>query len=321
MSETFIEVKDLEKTYTVGIRRKKFQAVKGISFEVHQGEIFAIVGPNGAGKTSTLKMLTGLIKPTGGSARIFGHPVTHVESRRRMGYLPEGPYFYEHLTVRELLHYYGALHGIARADLVNRTNELIERVGLTHAEKRPIRKFSKGMRQRAGLAQALINDPELVILDEPQSGLDPVGRKEVRDLIFDLKRQGKTVVLSSHILPDVEAVCDRVAVLHQGELKEIGTLHELTSERNASIEIFVRPMSAKALDQLKGLKLKETRGQILVLRFEGHVDLRETIEHLYQLGAEILSVTPQKENLEDVFLRDTGQKARSILNNAAGEEE
>lgn len=219
--------------------------------------------------------------------------------------MPEGPYFYEHLTARELLFYYGALFGMSKKALATRVDELIERVGLGHAHGRPIRKFSKGMRQRAGLAQALINDPELVILDEPQSGLDPVGRKEVRDLIFDLKRQGKTVILSSHILPDVEAVCDRVAVLHHGQLREVGTLHELTSEQNASIEILTRPMDPQSVDKLPHLKFQETRGQTLVLRFAGDADTRELIEALYALNAHIISVTPQKERLEDVFLRDT----------------
>lgn len=300
-----VELSDLKKTYITGIRRTRFDAVKGLTLSVEKGEIFAIVGPNGAGKTSTLKMITGLIKPTSGHVKVFGEPAGQAASRQRLGYLPEGPYFYEHLTARELLFYYGALFGMSKKVLTSRVDELIERVGLGHAHGRPIRKFSKGMRQRAGLAQALINDPELVILDEPQSGLDPVGRKDVRDLIFDLKRQGKTVILSSHILPDVEAVCDRVGVLHQGILREVGTLHELTSEQNASIEILTRPIAQEHIDTLPHLKLHETRGQTLVLRFEGNADTRKLIEALYAIDAHIISITPQKERLEDVFLRDT----------------
>lgn len=304
--EVTIEVRELGKTFKVGWRRREVTAVHSLSFEVLRGEIFAIVGPNGAGKTTTIKMLTGLIKPSRGSASIFGRPVEDVNSRRRIGYLPESPYFYEHLTAPELLYYYGALHGLGRAALGERVKELIELVGLGHAKGRPIRKFSKGMRQRAGLAQALINDPELVILDEPQSGLDPVGRKEVRDLIFDLKRQGKTVILSSHILPDVEAVCDRVAVLHKGQLQELGSMHELTSERTLHIEVLIRPMSEERLrEKLDKLELLEQRGDLLMLRFEGDASVRTITEQLYALDAELLSISPQHENLEDVFMRDT----------------
>lgn len=305
--ELTIEVNQLSKTFKVGWRRRTVAAVQGLSFEVKRGEIFALVGPNGAGKTTTIKMLTGLIKPTSGQAKIFGKPIEEVSSRRRIGYLPESPYFYEHLTAHELLYYYGALHGFSRGALKGRVEELIELVGLGHTKGRPIRKFSKGMRQRAGLAQALINDPELVILDEPQSGLDPVGRKEVRDLIFDLKRQGKTVILSSHILPDVEAVCDRVAVLHRGQLKELGSMHELTSERILHTEVLIRPLQQQQdkLAALTGLELVEQRGDLVVLRFNGEQPTREIIERLYTLDAEILSVTPQRENLEDIFLRDT----------------
>ena len=307
--EITIEVRQLSKTFKVGWRRREVQAVQALSFQVRRGEIFALVGPNGAGKTTTLKMLTGLISPTSGDASIFGRPVEDVHSRRRIGYLPEGPYFYEHLTAQELLSYYGALHGLTRAQVKARVGALIERVGLGHAAGRPIRKFSKGMRQRVGLAQALIHDPELVILDEPQSGLDPVGRKEVRDLIFDLKRQGKTVILSSHILPDVEAVSDRVAVLHQGRLRELGTMMELTSERVLHVEILVRPLEpeqqARLRQEAPSLELMERRGDLMMLRFEGAQALRPIIELLYALDVELLSVTPQRENLEDVFLRDT----------------
>jgi ABC-2 type transport system ATP-binding protein len=305
--EIILSVHDLAKTFHVGFWRKKVHAVRGVSFSVRRGEVFAIVGPNGAGKTTTLKMLTGLVHPDSGSASLFGAPTGGLEGRRRLGYLPENPYFYEHLSAPELLRYYGHLHGMDNATIDARSKTLIEQVGLGHAGDRPLRKFSKGMRQRAGLAQALINDPELVILDEPQSGLDPVGRKEVRDLIFDLKRRGKTVILSSHILPDVEAVCDRVAVFNEGLVREIGTLHELTSERTQYIEILVRHLRADdhAVRALGGLELAEPRGGVLLLRMAGDVDLRATLDALYDAGATIDSVTPHKESLEDVFIRDT----------------
>ena len=306
-NDIVLSVRDLQKTFYVGFWRKKVEAVKSIGFDVRRGEVFAIVGPNGAGKTTTLKMLTGLVKPDRGHATLFGHPAGALEGRRLMGYLPENPYFYDHLSAPELLGYYGRLHGLDSSTIATRTRELIARVGLEHAGNRPLRKFSKGMRQRAGIAQALINDPELVILDEPQSGLDPVGRKEVRDLIFDLKRQGKTIILSSHILPDVEAVCDSVAVFHKGEVRETGTLHELTSEKTIAVEFLVRGLEASdpAVQRIAHLRLAEQRGGVLLVRVDGAASVRDTIEALHAAGASIESVTPHKQNLEDIFLRDT----------------
>ena len=280
-------------------------AVNDISFEVRAGEIFGLIGPNGAGKTTTIKTLTGLIKPTEGQITIFGREVGHADSRRRIGYLPEGPYFYEHLTAHELLLFYGRLHGIDADVLRRRADELITTVGLDHARGRPIRKFSKGMRQRAGLAQALINDPEFVILDEPQTGLDPVGRKDVRELIFSLKRQGKTVLVCSHILPDVEAVADRVAVLHQGQLREVGTLHELTSQRVRFIEVLARGVDPEAPPAGLAPELVEQRGDLVLLHLPGDMPTARIFEILHGAGAEIVSLVPQRETLEDVFMRDT----------------
>ena len=304
-SPPIVEVKDLHKVYRVGIRRKKFVGVKGVSFEVYPGEIFGIVGPNGAGKTSTIKILTGLMKPTSGYARMFGEPVDDIESRRRLGYLPEGPYFYEHLEAPELLRYYGQLHGLDSATMDKRIPELIARVGLSHATDRPLKKFSKGMRQRAGLAQALINNPELVILDEPQSGLDPVGRKEVRDLIFELKQQGKTVIFSSHILPDVEAVCDRVALFHKGEIKEIGSLDELMSRRTKGFEVITSGLKEDDLRQLTGLQHTAQRGELWELEFGADLDMAQAINEIVKSGGNIQSIRPLRDNLEQVFLRDT----------------
>lgn len=302
--DAVVEIRDLKKSFRVGLRRRLVEAVKGISFAVKPGELFGIVGPNGAGKTTTIKIITGLMQPTSGEAFMFGKSVRDIESRRRMGYLPESPYFYEHLTTEELLHYYGSLLGMSGEQIAARSAELIRQVGLEHARGRPLKRFSKGMRQRAGIAQALIHDPELVILDEPQSGLDPFGRKEVRDLLFELKRAGKTVILSSHILPDVEAVCDRVAVIHKGELKEIGTLHELTSERVEAIEIMVRRLAADALPAEVGALSVETRGDLLLVRVRGDADLEGVLGRIWEAGGEVSSVVPQRESLEDVFMRD-----------------
>lgn len=303
--DVLIDVKNLEKTYTVGLRRRKVHAVRGISFQVKRGEIFGIVGPNGAGKTSTIKIITGLMRQTAGEAYLFGHPVDEVASRRNLGYLPEGPYFYEHLKVEELLLYYAQLHGISRAVARKRADELIERVGLDHARGRPLKKFSKGMRQRAGLAQALINDPELVILDEPQSGLDPIGRKEVRDLIFDLKQRGKTVVFSSHILPDVEAVCDRVALFHLGELMQLGALHDVMNQNITAVEVLVSGLDETRLPKLERLIDVQRRASFMLLNMSPDFDRPSTVAAIHDAGGSVVSMTPQREDLEQVFIRDT----------------
>ncbi len=304
--DLLVEVKDLHKTYVVGLRRKKFHAVRGLSFSVKRGEVFGIVGPNGAGKTSTIKILTGLMKASSGEAKLFGMSTRSIESRRKLGYLPEGPYFYEHLKVKELLTYYGQLHGLDHQTLNQRIPELIERVGLSHATDRPLKKFSKGMRQRAGLAQALINDPELVILDEPQSGLDPIGRREVRDLIFDLKQRGKTVVFSSHILPDVEAVCDRVALFNKGKIIEEGLLDDLLGKRTHSYEVLVANLKdISSLMTLKGYIDHSLRGELYEVRFDLDYDLAQVADEVNQRGGTIQSVQPLREDLEQIFIRDT----------------
>ncbi|AWV91457.1 ABC transporter ATP-binding protein [Bradymonas sediminis] len=300
-----LKAQNLQKTFRIGFWRKKVEAVRDVSFEVRRGEIFGLVGPNGAGKTTTMKMLTGLIRPDAGSMSLFGEPVDHVRTRAKLGYLPENPYFYDHLTARELITYYGSLHGLKRSVIHKRADELLEQVGLAHAQNRPLRKFSKGMRQRAGLAQALINDPELVILDEPQSGLDPMGRKDVRDLIFDLKRRGKTVFFSSHILPDVEAVCDRVALMHLGTVREVGTLQELTGGRAAAVEVLIRGLDLTKAKSLSDIDTVDARGDLIALELGDEAALQATIAEVYRLGGAVHSVTPQKEDLEDVFLRDT----------------
>ncbi len=303
--EVLLRADALEKTFRIGFWRKKVEAVRGVSFAVHRGEIFGLVGPNGAGKTTTMKMLTGLIFPDKGRVEMFGEPVTRVDVRRKLGYLPENPYFYEHLTARELVSYYGHLHGLPTKVIDKRTDRLLEMVKLQDAQDRPLRKFSKGMRQRAGIAQALINDPELIILDEPQSGLDPVGRKEVRDLILQLKHDGKTVYFSSHILPDVEAVCDRVAVMHRGQVQEIGALDELTSQRQIGVEVQVRGLSLDEARTVATSFSADMQGQLVVLSGPGDADVDDLIGRLIAAGGSIHSVTSQQENLEDVFLRDT----------------
>lgn len=307
MSQTeILRVQNLKKTFRVGFWRKRVEAVRNVTFGVRESEIFGIVGPNGAGKTTTMKIIMNLILADDGEVEIFGEPSTRTESRRRLGYLPEEPYFYDHLTVTELLHYYGSLHGMSNRDIADRTGELLELVGLDDVPKRRLREFSKGMRQRAGIAQALINDPELVILDEPQSGLDPVGRKEVRDLIFDLREEGRTVVFSSHILVDVEAVCDRVAIMNEGKLVEVADLDELGDSTEKPVELVVEGLEIEDARKLDGAAECEQRGKTLVLRLEPDATLETTLSELAARDVRILELTRSLDRLEDRFLMDTG---------------
>jgi len=230
MTAPVLEIRDLHKTFRVGFFRKRVDAVRGVSFAVREGEIFGLLGPNGAGKTTTLKVMMGLIAPTAGEIRIFGRASSDPRARRDVGFLPENPYFHEYLTPRELLEFYGRLVGLSGERIRVRRDALIEKVGLADAAGRPLRKFSKGMLQRIGLAQALVGEPRLLVLDEPMSGLDPIGRKFVADLIGDLNRAGTTVLFSSHILSDVERLCHRVVILNRGAKVAEGSLAELVGE-------------------------------------------------------------------------------------------
>src|ERR1700736_4854636 len=233
-----IEILGLEKTYMVGFLRKRPKhALRPIHLKVEEGEIFGFLGPNGAGKTTTLKVLMGLVFPTAGTARILGHEWTDPEVKAQIGFLPEQPYFYDYLTAHELLDYYGQLSGVPGKDRRHRVEEVLQRVGLTDVKGVQLRKFSKGMLQRAGIAQAILHNPKLVFFDEPMSGLDPLGRREVRDLMEQLKQEGKTVFFSTHILSDAEALCDRVAIIHLGELRGVGAVADLTSNVESKVEI------------------------------------------------------------------------------------
>src|SRR6185437_447822 len=235
---TAIEILGLEKTYSTGFWRKKPKlALRPLNVFVENGEIFGFLGPNGAGKTTTLKMLMGLVFPSAGSATILGQDFRDPLVKAQIGFLPEQPYFYDYLTARELLDYYGQLSGVAGKDRLRRIPGLLGKVGLQHAGDVQLRKFSKGMLQRVGIAQAILHDPKVVFLDEPMSGLDPMGRREVRDLMEQLKQDGKTVFFSTHILADAEALCDRVAILHHGELKGTGSVASLTAGMKGKVEI------------------------------------------------------------------------------------
>src|SRR5256884_3146596 len=236
---TVIEIDSLTKEYEAGfLRKRRTRALDTLSLTVEKGQIFGFLGANGAGKTTTLKLLMRLIYPTSGTARILGHDISDISMHARIGYLPENPYFYDHLTAREFLSYCGELFGQKTGTRVSRTEALLTRVNLERKSwDRQLRKFSKGMLQRVGLAQALVNDPEIVFLDEPMSGLDPVGRREVRDLIAALRSEGKTVFMCSHILSDIEVLCDSVAILKGGCVARSGSLEELRAQKTNAIEV------------------------------------------------------------------------------------
>ncbi len=233
-----IQIKGLSKTYADFWGRARVEALKPLDLEIQEGEIFGLLGPNGSGKTTTIKLLLGLLNATNGDAFMFGQDPGNQDAKRRVGYLPEETYLYKFLNAEETLSFYGKLFGLDKTTLDTRIDALIKQVGLDHARKRRLGEYSKGMARRLGLAQALINDPDLVILDEPTSGLDPIGTAEVKDLIVDLKQRGKTVLLCSHLLADVEDVCDRLAILHNGQLKACGRVDELLmSEDRTVVEI------------------------------------------------------------------------------------
>ncbi len=316
MSEPAIVVRDLRKTYRTPFRRKKVEALSGVTFTVERGQIFGFVGPNGAGKTTTIRTLMGLIRPSAGSAAILGHAIPSREARRRVGFLPEAPYFYDYLTVGELLDLAGRLFGMSAAARTQRANELIEKVGLGRARTQSLKKFSKGMLQRAGLAQALMNDPDVVVLDEPMSGLDPIGRKEVRDLILELRDQGKTVFFSTHILSDVEAITDEVAIIARGQLQAQGSPAELVQKTLRGVEVTVRLAADAATAELEaGAERVRRVGTELAIVLPADADVDAWIARAHTAGAKIISVSPRHETLEDLFLRevanaDTAMEAR-----------
>jgi ABC-2 type transport system ATP-binding protein len=301
-----VEITNLTKDYEVGFwRKRKVRALDGLSLSIDEGQIFGFLGANGAGKTTTLKLLMRLIFPTAGSARILGHDIQDVRMHRRIGYLPENPYFYDYLTARELLEYCAQLFGFPAAERRKRAADLLARVKLD--EKRwdtQLRKFSKGMLQRVGLAQSLVNNPEIVFLDEPMSGLDPVGRREVRDLIASLRGDGKTVFMCSHILSDIEVLCDRVAILKRGRLAQVGALDELRQRRDDphQMEVLATGADAGTLKQyLPGGAITPTpSGLRIEIAAENEIEV--VLAALRKAGGKVVSVQPIKQSLEELFL-------------------
>lgn len=254
-SESVIEIRNLTKVFRDFWGRPKVTAVKSLSLDVKKGEVFGLLGPNGSGKTTTLKMLLGLLFPTSGEISILGKPANDVAKNERIGYLPEESYLYRFLNAEETLDFYGRLFDMSKAERRRRTDELIKRVKLDHARRRPLKEYSKGMTRRIGLAQALINDPDLILLDEPTSGLDPIGTREMKDLIIDLKRQGKTVVMCSHLLADVQDVCDRIAILYGGELKILGRVDELLRSTRET-QLLTSELAPEAIQEIESVLAK-----------------------------------------------------------------
>jgi len=303
-----IEILGLEKTYTVGFWRKKPKhALRPLNLKVEEGEIFGFLGPNGAGKTTTLKLLMGLVFPTAGSALILGMEINDPHMKAQIGFLPEQPYFYDYLTARELLEYYGQLSGVASKERSRKVNEMLERVGLPDSAGIQLRKFSKGMLQRVCIAQAILHDAKVVFCDEPMCGLDVMGRSEVRDLMEQLKQEGKTVFFSTHILSDAEALCDRVAIIHQGELRGIGAIADLTSSVHGKVELVwqgtVVPPSLRAL----GTECHVTADTVRAVIPEAHQDA--AMEALRREGLRLISLTPVRMSLEDYFVQQVKPEA------------
>ena len=258
-----IETRNLTKVFREFWGRPKVQALKALDLQVYRGEIFGLLGPNGSGKTTTIKLLLGLLFPTEGDALIFNEPTTNVAKNERIGYLPEESYLYKFLNAEETLHFYGRLFKITSAERHKRVNRLIDLVGLSAAKHRQLREYSKGMQRRIGLAQALINNPELILLDEPTSGLDPIGTAEIKELIRDLRTQGKTIVLSGHLLADMQDICDRIAILHHGELKEIGKVSDLLTVQDVT-QIKVRDLPEAALEEIRSV-IARHRAELLAV--------------------------------------------------------
>jgi ABC-2 type transport system ATP-binding protein len=318
VSDVVLRATGLAKTYRAPFTGKLVEAVRGVSFEVARGEIFGFLGPNGAGKTTSIKMLMGLVSATAGTMEILGMKAPAPDVMARVGFLPENPYVYPHLSPREFVTMCARLSGLRGKDVGKRVEHVIERVGIGYAIDRAARALSKGMLQRAALAAALVHDPELLVLDEPMSGLDPVGRKEVRDLIVEEKHAGRTVFFSSHILSDVELLCDRVCILRRGEVVLSGMLRELLAEdvRRSEIVISFRPRSGEAGDVPSSGAAAEVReelgkmaaaartvGDSLVMEVEGNEAVRAIVEKAFSCGARLESVTPKRETLEDLFVR------------------
>ena len=311
--ETYaVEIENLSKDYETGFwKKKRVRALDALALNVKKGQIFGFLGGNGAGKTTTIKLLMGLIFPTEGSARILGRDISDVQMHSRIGYCPENPYFYDYLTARELMDYFGELFGLSSAARKAKTGELLTAVGLNEKDwKRQLRKFSKGMLQRVGLAQALVNDPEIVFLDEPMSGLDPMGRREVRELIAGLRQKGTTVFMSTHILSDIEALCNEVAILRSGRLAASGNLNDLltSSGETRVLEISIHGVDGEAIREqvefIAGARLSANASGA-VIQVHDEADVEAVLKITRPAGGHLVKIQPVKQSLEELFVKET----------------
>lgn len=299
-----LEIEQLSKTYRIGFLGRPKTALRGVDIQIEENEIFGYLGPNGAGKTTTIKAILGLIRHNSGRIKMFGKPFSQIELKQNLGYLPENPYFYTYLTAEETLDFYAQLFNIPKKERRKRTTELLERVGMTKARNQVLRNFSKGMLQRIGIAQALINDPKLVILDEPMSGLDPIGRKEVRDIILDLKDEGKTIFFSSHILSDVEMICDRVAIISQGQIIQTGVLEEMLASTVKAVEIVVKGLTEAGFQELMSHWYKVTYSHDKTLiQVNKEADIEDVLKTVKAHNGKVISIVPHKSSLEDLFMK------------------
>ncbi|MEO8650263.1 MAG: ABC transporter ATP-binding protein [Acidobacteriota bacterium] len=307
-----IEINALSKDYETGFwRKKKVRALDELSLSIEGGQIFGFLGGNGAGKTTTIKILMGLLFPSAGSARILGTDISDFKMHSKIGYCPENPYFYDYLTARELLNYFGELFGLDTGISKDRAEELLTAVGIDEKNRdKQLRKFSKGMLQRVGLAQALINDPEIVFFDEPMSGLDPVGRRDVRELIANLRQKGTTVFMSTHILSDVEALCDEVAVLRNGRLAASGKLSELLAgeSESRSFEIIAAGVSADRMDGSRNWRVAAKSGG-LAIEVDNENEIGQVLDAIKGSGGKLVSVNPVKQSLEEFFVSTPEEKS------------
>jgi ABC-2 type transport system ATP-binding protein len=301
-----IETQNLTKEYPHGfLHLKRKTSLENLTMQVEDGEVFGFLGPNGAGKSTTIKLLMGIIFPTAGSAQILGKPVSDVSMHQDIGYLPEQPYFYDYLTAAEVLDYFARFHGFGAAERKQRVQKMLRKVGLETAGKIQLRKFSKGMLQRIGLAQAIVHDPKLLILDEPMSGLDPVGRREVRDIILELKNAGKTILFSTHILSDAETLCDRVGVIAGGQLRGVGAPGSIVGVKSLGMEIIFELTGSGA--QIEKVRAKATKSGANYRRSVSEAELYAALEELRGASATIISVTQIKPTLEDFFMELVGK--------------
>ena len=304
MAESLIQVDGLRKVYRQGFWMRRVEAVRGISFRVSRGEAFGFLGPNGAGKTTTIKILMGLMRPTGGDVRLFGRPVPDRKAREQVGFMPENPYVYPYLSPREFVSTCARLSGLRGAPLKDRVERVLKLTGIAYAADRQVRALSKGMLQRTGLAAALVADPELLVLDEPMSGLDPVGRKEVRDMILDERRQGRTIFFSTHILTDVPMLCDHMAILQKGQTVLTGRLEELLQREVRRTDVTLDGSHAAFREECdrRGLATRLDRGR-LVIEVQGSEPVSHLLAEALSQKLDVVEVAPRYDTLEDLFVR------------------